>query len=906
MKSKNISFRETNKSSTVDPSLRYRSNYFGITMDNGESNKKARIENKEQNSPVEASTIVPALGARFATIRQWIAKPIDLFRDSDGIFRDPIPASVLIETTGEDTGVLIGNKHHASDVDNLVKLGVTAVLNCASGGISRLPVDKLREQGIRYGFTNVRQDDLKYPILHQPLDGKEDHSSLQASQHMQVAKAMYIDEVLVKKGKLLFFCVAGQNRSATLALATLLLRGMTSYTMDALCESLSRSRPFVLENEGFQKQLLELEWYLQHTKQKRKNYSCVSNTREASNGNGGKDSKAPVFTMYAYGDPSRNEIPLSIAPAMSYETAESQPSEDGESLCSSFRSNPEGIHIDNRKHVEIELLIPGLCTMEAMIPVPSSIKEVKQHLIDHVNTHLLKSEQREVAKSWVVLAIFGKDAEYDLPLEEEAIETSVQWDRISNMFGLTIEESKGDSATKVVHWNSLCRFALVIFSVYNQSPNRSATKSLDISSRPQEPWTFVHKERPGAPSTLLSNTLINTRLRAWDFCDGQAFESKEPIVFSFSNDPRDKRQFMKISTCSQEAQQFHAPGEGGILGMGANAIVHRVELKSTSPKSFGHKNGGNQNEAGNEEWDAAVKRPFSLNKMLASLEAGSEAGLGKRLRQLSHRSLLNSDGRVLYFYGLGVALSSNAYQPTEYKFEAVILARYEEEFSTYTMKRFMQDYISPTSLAPTREQIESTERSNDWRDDFSLISVKVLLVSLLNAFRDLTLMGVQAFDFNHLGNVLVSRDFQSVKLLDIDGDARGSIPLSEYLTGSSLPPPSSPRSIKRRQSLVLHKPSLDVDLNAVLPTVVQQLLLGKKRGISSVTNTKSTIWRLPPEKAKEVIEQTVSENFGPLTKTHMAKVVEWFYAMLKKQHPWGNWTHDIYDAMRCIDHLPIR
>jgi len=112
--------------------------------------------------------------------------------------------------------------------------------------------------------------------------------------------------------------------------------------------------------------------------------------------------------------------------------------------------------------------------------------------------------------------------------------------------------------------------------------------------------------------------------------------------------------------------------------------------------------------------------------------------------------------------------------------------------------------------------------------------------------------------------------------------------------------------MRRPSQIVLHKPSLDVDLNAVLPTVVQQLLLGKRRGTSFVTNTKSTIWRLPPCEAKELIEQTVSENFGPLTKSHMAKVVEWFYAMLKKQPPWGNWTYDIYDAMRCIDHLPVR
>eukprot|EP00588_Corethron_pennatum_P022313 CAMPEP_0194320200 /NCGR_PEP_ID=MMETSP0171-20130528/16571_1 /TAXON_ID=218684 /ORGANISM="Corethron pennatum, Strain L29A3" /LENGTH=925 /DNA_ID=CAMNT_0039077681 /DNA_START=45 /DNA_END=2822 /DNA_ORIENTATION=+ len=925
-------------------------------MDINERIKKARLvgENiipSDRQSPLEN---------RFATIRQWIAKPIDDSQDEDGIFRDPFPALVKVRVTKqsaaasaekeaanqtsatntapeilEDTGVLIGNKYHASDVDNLVKLGVTAVLNCASGGISRLPVNELREKGIRYGFTNVRQDDLRYPILHELLDSPTT-SVLEASQHLKVAKAMYIDEVLVKKGKLLFFCVAGQNRSTTLALAALLLRGKPHYTMDLMCESLSTIRPFVLENESFQKQLLELELYLQTQKRKKKNYVCKRIDARNKYGTPNQQQQH-VFTMYAHGDPSRDDLPPSIVASMSYDTADKSHYSDGggdtgwasrsrsQSL-SSAASNlgPEaGGTTDTRKRVEIELLIPGLCTMEFLIPVPSSIREVKQHLIDHVNTHLLRGEQREVAKSWIVLAIFGKDAEYDLPLEDEAIEASVQWDRISKMFGLSIEESKDDSTTKLVHWNSMCRFGLVIFSVYCNPSIPSGHQHQNESDqpptpRPQEPWTFVHRERPGAPSTLLSNTLASTRLRSWDFCDGQAFESKEPIVFSFSNDPRDKRQFMKISTCSLEAQQFLAPGEGGILGMGANAIVHRVELKSTSPRSFNDINNNNnesdetQNEAGNEEWDAAVKRPFSLGKMLASLEAGSEAGLGKRLRQLAHRSLLNSDGRVLYFYGLGIALSSNAYQPTEYKFEAVILARYEEEFSTYTMKRFMEDYISPASLLPSRGNGKLEENNNDWREDFSLISVKVLLVSLLNAFRDLTLMGVQAFDFNHLGNVLVSRDFQSVKLLDIDGDSRGSIPLSEYMSEVSLPTaPASSLSpsttlVRRSSQLVLHKPSLDVDLNAVLPTVVQQLLLGKRKGTSFVTNTKSTIWRLPPCEAKELIKQTVSENFGPLTKSHMAKVVEWFYAMLKKQPPWGNWTHDIYDAMRCIDHLPVR
>ena len=56
---------------------------------------------------------------------------------------------------------------------------------------------------------------------------------------------------------------------------------------------------------------------------------------------------------------------------------------------------------------------------------------------------------------------------------------------------------------------------------------------------------------------------------------------------------------------------------------------------------------------------------------------------------------------------------------------------------------------------------------------------QVLLVSLLNGFRDLTLMGVQAFDFNHLSNVLISRDYRKARIIDIDGNAQGSMSFYE-------------------------------------------------------------------------------------------------------------------------------
>ena len=140
---------------------------------------------------------------RLKMLRQHVAKPIPTasssLAGSPGPWTDPNPALV------EGTGMLIGNKYHASRVDDLVAKGVTAVLNCASGGISRLPMDDLQAKGIQYSFTNVRQDEISYPILFDPQTGKP-------SKHLQVAKSLYSRVRQEQNGRVLFFCVAGQNR----------------------------------------------------------------------------------------------------------------------------------------------------------------------------------------------------------------------------------------------------------------------------------------------------------------------------------------------------------------------------------------------------------------------------------------------------------------------------------------------------------------------------------------------------------------------------------------------------------------------------------------------------------------------------------------------------------------------
>jgi len=146
-------------------------------------------------------------------------------------------------------------------------------------------------------------------------------------------------------------------------------------------------------------------------------------------------------------------------------------------------------------------------------------------------------------------------------------------------------------------------------------------------------------------------------------------------------------------------------------------------------------------------------------------------------------------------------------------------------------------------------------------------------------------------------------------LIDIDGDSKGSIQLDEscdYIQRSNF--------VSSSGTISLHKPSLEIDLGTVLPTLVEQLILGKGRGRAFVTNKRSEIWKARPDDGRQLIMETLLENFYPnvqgedetfKAKKHVHKVTVWFYACMKRADPWGNWTRDIYDAMRCIDHLPI-
>lgn len=778
-------------------------------------------------------------------VKEFVAKAIPT--------EDPDPAFIA-------ESLLIGSKHHAADLGKLLRLGITALLNCAPSGIRALPCEAYQRHGILYRFTNVRRDSDDYPVLH-GSDGVR-------SEHLDTAKAFY-EDVQATGGKVLFFCVAGQNRSACLAVAVLMTTGEPLLEVLARCSTV---RPWVLENVGFQRQLCQLEQMRRFDRH---------------------DDERPKFKR----------------------------------LCRAVEAAEEG----HRVHV------PGLYK-SFRIQVASkaaSIAEVKSQVLQAVNQHLKSEMDAQVGKSWLIYHGFapsftsqrGSIARCcDLVLEEEALELGQQLAWLEQAFSLHIEDGK-------VAWKQCSCFELVIFSLLPKGEASFSAPGLTGNVVP-EPFEFSHRERPNAPGTLLEQNLITTRLRAWDFGSGEAFRSKQGVVFSYVKDARNKKDFKEVSSTGPlQCQKFSMPGadsDGAMLGMGANAIVQRVQLlpstcanlrpkgqfldsawtlnppcSSITPSGIMQENHHHVDFSPAVVWDAAVKRSFGLRKMLASLEARSEAGMAKRLRMAS---ALNKNGRLLYFYGLGLALSSNAENRDQYRFETVLLSRYQEEFATYTLKKFLEDYTMDLNagLVDASRVLELQRLQSE----FSLIKVKVLLVSLLNGFRDLTLMGVQAFDFNHLNNVLISRDYKKARLIDIDGDSKGSIQFpSEYIQGKSAAPDSA-NGVEE-----LHMPALDVELSTVLPSVVSQLILGKGRGTSLVANTTNEVSRArTDQEAKTILKAVIRDNFfarghredlSEAAEKHLSKVVEWYFALLKRRPPWSHWTKDIYDAMRCIDHLPI-
>ena len=162
----------------------------------------------------------------------------DSFFDEIGLYcfehADHIPCAVGCDS------IYVGSVRHATSVHMLRRFGITHVLNCAAGDCS-VPHEELAARGIAYCAIEGK-DEEDYPLLRNHLN-----RCLHFLHPCLMAGA---------GGKALVHCVAGRNRSATLAIAAVMYA--LRMPLQVCLRRLFRKRPFVLTNLSFRRQLKEL------------------------------------------------------------------------------------------------------------------------------------------------------------------------------------------------------------------------------------------------------------------------------------------------------------------------------------------------------------------------------------------------------------------------------------------------------------------------------------------------------------------------------------------------------------------------------------------------------------------------------------------------------------------------
>ncbi|XP_067654797.1 dual specificity protein phosphatase 3-like [Haliotis asinina] len=162
----------------------------------------------------------------------------------DDIITQPAGGMTMLPNTAYDEvydNLLVGDESIARDLVQLRRLGVTHILNAA--------------HGVDIHHVNTNED--MYTKLKVTFKGIEaiDHMSFNLYPFFQES-ADFIQKALDSGGKVLVHCIQGVSRSATLAVAFLMLKCHMT-VKDAL--RLVRSHREVCPNTGFQQQLIKLD-----------------------------------------------------------------------------------------------------------------------------------------------------------------------------------------------------------------------------------------------------------------------------------------------------------------------------------------------------------------------------------------------------------------------------------------------------------------------------------------------------------------------------------------------------------------------------------------------------------------------------------------------------------------------
>ena len=182
-----------------------------------------------------ADQLTPLAGRlQLQKLRPSVSASVDLARA-----RGRLPSG-----TGEpsrlpgELALFVGNGAHAADTKLLERLGISAVLNAAPS-VCKDPEALYRKRGIAYA-TVIAQDDRSFRLLDKCL----------------APASAFIGEMHAQGRAVLVHCMAGVNRSATLAVAHLLKRDRRClFELAAECIA---ARPCILQNPSFQLQLCEL------------------------------------------------------------------------------------------------------------------------------------------------------------------------------------------------------------------------------------------------------------------------------------------------------------------------------------------------------------------------------------------------------------------------------------------------------------------------------------------------------------------------------------------------------------------------------------------------------------------------------------------------------------------------
>ena len=179
--------------------------------------------------------LTPAVGClKLASLRPPVSAELDRARARG---RVPLGPGEPSRFPGEPP-IFVGSSGHAANIKLLQRLQIGAVLNCAPS-VCKDPKKAYAAAGIAYAEVNAR-DDRSFPLLKVCLP--------QASTF--IAKSHAAGRAV------LVHCMAGVNRSATLALAHLLLRDRRNL-FEVFAECIA-ARPSILQNASFQLQLCEL------------------------------------------------------------------------------------------------------------------------------------------------------------------------------------------------------------------------------------------------------------------------------------------------------------------------------------------------------------------------------------------------------------------------------------------------------------------------------------------------------------------------------------------------------------------------------------------------------------------------------------------------------------------------